>query len=511
MIDCHWIADDDSSLDNGEGLAEMELNENSGVNRDIAGRQAGHTKGSTIGRARAKPASGGGTPGVLRGEARCRQDPTKILHDGNAAATAVGIEEWLPETDIELASLVDDPTISAAEEDTDDDSEEEGITSDAGGAGDFGQPYPSEDGVASAGEDVANRTSRCSCRRGLLFACVLGFFVVPALVLASKSGTLGISQISSIGSVSTDGPIAPSSSRQVKAGRLVAITNEEGITAQKVTLESFMRLAYVTRRNLLLIPFQSEHYKDSFQSPLLPQPYLKKVFVRLEDYIDNATESLNWHTMDPYEPIDQSLLEMIRDPVNNCIRGNYVQNGFTSIIKNNSTNEPYYQEVWFPPDRGQGDATPSLQSIAAEIDLKRNESDACVAGRIIKIAPQFRKPFPLNWSSPVTELAQRGIRSLLSKSNGSGNLTSIVTLHLRRGDKCTKYPRSVACAPADRLPFLDLCENMRQDGKGMYVSTNEDSPIVLQKLRDSNCLLAEDLHMNFMEEAERLNSRNPDA
>lgn len=272
-----------------------------------------------------------------------------------------------------------------------------------------------------------------------------------------------------------------------------------------------MRLAYVTRRNLLLIPFQSEHYKDSFQSPLLPQPYLKKVFVRLEDYIDNATESLNWHTMDPYEPIDQSLLEMIRDPVNNCIRGNYVQNGFTSIIKNNSTNEPYYQEVWFPPDRGQGDATPSLQSIAAEIDLKRNESDACVAGRIIKIAPQFRKPFPLNWSSPVTELAQRGIRSLLSKSNGSGNLTSIVTLHLRRGDKCTKYPRSVACAPADRLPFLDLCENMRQDGKGMYVSTNEDSPIVLQKLRDSNCLLAEDLHMNFMEEAERLNSRNPDA
>ena len=432
--------------------------------------------------------------------------------DGNAA-TAVEIEEWLPDTDVELASLVGDPTVS--EEDADDACEEEEQTSDAEDVLDFEQLYPSDNGVASAGEDVAKSTSRCSCRRGLLFACVLGFFVVPALVLVSKSGTLSISRISSIGGVSTDAPTAPSSGRRVKAGRLVAFTNEEGITAQKVTLESFMRLAYVTRRNLLLVPFQSPHYKDPFQSPLYKDPIRKKVFVRLEDYIDNATESLNWHTLDPYEPMNQSLLDMIRDPVENCIRGNYVQNhGFTSITILNSTKEPYYQLDWYPPNKGQSQpatATPSLQSIAAEIDLMRNESDACVVGRIIQIAPQFRKKFPLNWSSTVVDLARRGIRSLLSKQNDSGNLTSIAALHLRRGDKCGVNPRSVACAPADRLPFLELCENMWKEGKGMYVSTNENSPGVLQRLRDSNCLLVEDLDINFVEEAERLNSRNPDA
>ena len=297
---------------------------------------------------------------------------------------------------------------------------------------------------------------------------------------------------------------APSSSRQVKAGRLVAITNEEGITAQKVTLESFMRLAYETRRNLLLIPFQSAHYKD---------PIGHRVFVRLEDYIDNATESLDWHTLDPYERVDESLLEMISDPVNNCIRGNYVQNGFATISMNSTTDNPDYYKAQYPKSTGQSrpEPTPSLRSIAEEIDLKRNDSDACVAGRIWTIEPQFRKTFPLNPSSPVIDLAERGIRNLLSKPNDSGNLTSIVTLHLRRGDKCFKDPLSVACAFVDKLPFLELCESMWKDGIGMYVSTNENSPSVLQKLRDRKCLLAEDLKMNFVEEAKRLNSRSPDA
>ena len=424
--------------------------------------------------------------------------------------TAASIEEWLPDTDIELASLVDDPTVTEDDADGSDAGGEEGrTTSDAGNELDFEQLYPSEDGAAVSADEGADSTnaSRCSCRRAFLFACVL-CFVIPALVLVSKSGALSISQISSNGRVSTDGPIAaaPSSSRQVKAGRLVAITNEEGITAQKVTLESFMRLAYETRRNLLLIPFQSAHYKD---------PIGHRVFVRLEDYIDNATESLDWHTLDPYERVDESLLEMISDPVNNCIRGNYVQNGYATISINSTTDNPDYYKAQYPKSTGQSqpEPTPSLRSIAEEIDLKRNESDACVAGRIWTIEPQFRKNFPLNLnpSSPVIDLAERGIRNLLSKPNDSGNLTSIVTLHLRRGDKCFKDPLSVACAFVDKLPFLELCESMWKDGIGMYVSTNENSPSVLQKLRDRKCLLAEDLKMNFVEEAKRLNSRSPDA
>ncbi|EJK47847.1 hypothetical protein THAOC_33411 [Thalassiosira oceanica] len=260
---------------------------------------------------------------------------------------------------------------------------------------------------------------------------------------------------------------------------------KEGVNAQLYTLGAFLAVANATGRELLLVPFRSEHYVDSTGKV--------QHLLRMEDYIINSPGAWpGWRTADPH---DGSAPEIVRSLLNpnetvdeaerykGCVHGR-------AIV----SRRPW--KVAYTP----------FEDVVKAITALPDEVAACVAGR-----PRSPAGTPgADFFEPNTlprKLSERGIAAIRAGA-ALGPDAKLSAVHLRRGNRCGRDLDAVGkvrCGPAAGLPFMSLCAELRGKGGGLYVATDEEDRSFLDALRDGGCFVRQDLGIDFVAEAEAAN------
>ena len=296
--------------------------------------------------------------------------------------------------------------------------------------------------------------------------------------------------------------------------KLYALFNEEGLNAQKSTLATFIRLAQAVDRELILLPFTSRHYQDEDGV---------RDLIRMEDYLNNS-QPYQWTTVNPF---DYNISMVVND------------RGRSTKITNHVSNEEF--------------KTALLQKVTGSAAL--THPDDCLEGQTVKLVRQKDGGFErVVTTMPYDEMVQKilatdgpvclkgrvpvnAMDTVFEPSASVLDITSrtfaewqpreshgiipwvigrkqhrkpLSALHLRRGDKCSEGEdsHSVRCGPAESMPFLDICRQEKDEGGGLYVSTNENDPDFMQRLHESGCILATDLGLDtesIQDEADAIN------
>ena len=253
----------------------------------------------------------------------------------------------------------------------------------------------------------------------------------------------------------------------------------EGINAQKHSLMSFLHLASMSGRDLVVLPFTSRHYRDPATGELAK--------IRMEDYFDNTGE-YRWTTANPETTPPDSYV------------GRIMANG-NDWRKNDCLFGTRFYDVY---DDGGNMVRHNVRNYTDLDELVERIRDAepdyaCIFLRAYAPYMNVLKPSRL-----VVGMAELGLNKLRPRTRYPDRPVALSAVHLRRGDKCSsnEVSRPVACGPPENLPFLSLCRRLWDDGSGLYVATNERDGDYLAVLRANRCFLGEDLWYDFHAVAE---------
>lgn len=342
-------------------------------------------------------------------------------------------------------------------------------------------------------------------RRGHFYGTVLP--TVLPLIEDRDSARLDSKNVSTV--VLNGIKITRPTKEEASSKKLYALFNEEGLNAQKFSLGSYIRLAQAVGRELILLPFTSRHYQDEDGV---------RDLIRMEDYLNNS-QPYQWKTVNPFdynvsmvishhvinEDFKTALLKKVTGNAaltypDDCLEGTTVtlvpreDGGYERVI----TTLPYAEMV---------------EKIVA------TEGPVCIKGRV----PVNAMDMQFEPSSLVLDITSRTFGEWQPRQShgiipwvmGRKPNKPLSALHLRRGDKCDEEnSHSVRCGPAESMPFLDICRQEKDEGGGLYVSTNENDPEFLQVLHERGCILADNLGLDTKsiqdeaDEANRLRNDN---
>ena len=270
----------------------------------------------------------------------------------------------------------------------------------------------------------------------------------------------------------------------------------EGVNAQLVTLGTFLAVANATGRELLLVPFRSDHYVNHTTGRA-------DHYIRMEDYFDNSPGAWpGWRTADPH---DGSAPNIVRS----LLQWRGYPNINQTVEKAEGSKGCVHARVITSLHPWKVDLTP-FEDVVKAINAVPDEEAACVVGRTGR---SKETPIPdadfFELNTLARKLSQRGLAAIRAGAALAPD-AKLSAVHLIRGDKCGGRDNLVAgekarCGPAAGLPFMNLCAELREKGEGLYVATDEKDRSFLEALKDGGCFVREDLGIDFVAESEAAN------